>query len=167
MYWKCALHARTELRLREVLLVRYSHIDYSIFLLDKIFNILHFWRHFKAILFIIFHEHEQMICFWCCVWIIGFGSCIWWASTSACVSALNLSYFSRNKTYASSDWKSWTQELVNGPLPSLELQWTEFLNKCSLVNWILVQFEALKLNSLLILRLLSLNFIEIVILSWK
>ena len=36
-----------------------------------------------------------------------------------------------------------------------------FLTKCSLVNWNLPQFEALELNSLLILKLWSLKFLKI------
>ena len=39
------------------------------FSLGKVVNILYVWWHFKTILFIIFHEHEQMILFFCRVWI--------------------------------------------------------------------------------------------------
>ena len=39
------------------------------FSLGKVVNILHVQWHFKTILFIIFHEHEQMILFFCRVWI--------------------------------------------------------------------------------------------------
>ena len=39
------------------------------FSLGKVFNILHVYWHFKTILFIIFHECEQMILFFCRVWI--------------------------------------------------------------------------------------------------
>ena len=39
------------------------------FSLGKVFNILHVLWHFNAILFIILHEHEQIILFFCHVWI--------------------------------------------------------------------------------------------------
>ena len=39
------------------------------FSLGKVGNILHVYWHFKTILFIIFHEREQMILFFCRVWI--------------------------------------------------------------------------------------------------
>ena len=55
-------------RLRKVLLVRdrvrERHINCSIFSLGKAVNILNVKWHFKAILFVIFHKHEQMfLCF--------------------------------------------------------------------------------------------------------
>ena len=37
------------------------------FSLGKVVNILHVYWHFKAILFIIFHKHEQIILFFCLV----------------------------------------------------------------------------------------------------
>ena len=43
-----------------------QHIIWSIFSLGKVVNIFHF---FKTILFVIFHKIEQMILFFCCVWI--------------------------------------------------------------------------------------------------
>ena len=66
------------------------------------------------------------------------------------------------------DPKGWTEGLVNGPLPNLRTPlWREFLNKCSHVNSILAHFEALELNSLLILRFWSFKFLEICDLEWK
>ena len=48
---------------------------------------------------------------------------------------------------------------MNGPL--------NFLTKCSLVNLSFAQFDALELNSLLILRLRSLKFLKIYDLGMK
>ena len=57
---------RTAPRLREVLLVRDRARERLIYFpLGKGVNIFHVYWHFKAILFIIFHEHEQMILFFC------------------------------------------------------------------------------------------------------
>ena len=50
------------------------HIDWFIFSLGKVVNILHVYWHFKVIFFIIFQKHEQMILFFCHVWIRTFVS---------------------------------------------------------------------------------------------
>ena len=63
---------RTAPRPRKVLLVRDNTRLIStdpFFSLGKVVNILYVKWHFKSILFIIFHENEQMILFFCRVWI--------------------------------------------------------------------------------------------------
>ena len=67
----CVLHLDYTLRFWCVnVCVNVKSIDpFFFFSLGEVVNILHVKWHSKAILFIIFYEHEQMMLFFCCVWI--------------------------------------------------------------------------------------------------
>ena len=63
--------------------------------------------------------------------------------------------------YRFAAWRAEQRGLWTDHCPIYYPSELNFLTKCSLVNWILTQFEALELISLLILRLWSLKFLEI------